>query len=176
MFVCTVRAGSVKFFAVLALVVATAFGILLFSGGTAATVPASGETYRFTGVREEADRVAFFAQFGIAVSGEPETEDFLMPAEFDRVMLGYNEIQKTQGLDLSKYTKKKVTRYTYALPAESGKAPAYATLLVYRYRVIAADVTTAGEGGAVYSLLAYAEKSAGDPAPGAEGEAPTPAD
>ena len=77
-----------------------------------------------------------------------------MPEEFDRVMQGYNEIQKTQGLDLSRYRKKKVTRYTYEVtnyPDYEGTV--YANLIVYRGRIIAADLSSADPLGFVTGVI-----------------------
>ena len=85
-----------------------------------------------------------------------------MPENFDRVMLGYNEIQKAQGLDLSRYAKKKVTRYTYEVTnyaelqpedAEPYHGAVYANLLIYRNRVIGADISSADPTGFVEELV-----------------------
>ena len=77
-----------------------------------------------------------------------------MPENFDRVILGYNEIQKLQGLDLSKYSRKRVTRYTYEVegyPDYEGKVNA--TLLVYRNRIIGCDISSADPEGFVKPLV-----------------------
>ena len=69
-------------------------------------------------------------------------------------MLGYNEIQKDQGLDLSKYAKKKVTRYTYTLKDYNEyDGEVYVNLLVYRGRVIGCDVSSADPEGFVEPLI-----------------------
>ena len=69
-------------------------------------------------------------------------------------MQGYNEIQKTQGLDLSRYRKKKVTRYTYEVtnyPDYAGTV--YANLIVYRGRIVAADLSSADPSGFVRGVI-----------------------
>lgn len=79
-----------------------------------------------------------------------------MPENFDRVMMGYNEVQKAQGLDLSKYQKKKVTRYTYEVAnAPEGTGTLFVTLLVSRDRVIGCDVSTADPKGFVKPLTQF---------------------
>ena len=73
-----------------------------------------------------------------------------MPAEFDSVMIEYNELQKSQGLDLSKYRRRDVTRYTYKVknyPKYDGTV--YATILVYRNKVVGGDICSADVNGFV---------------------------
>ena len=153
MFIYSVRASTVRFFTVIVLVLvllAVAVGI-----GSGDTVYASGnaEGVNFSGMKTNEDRVAFIERFGINVADEPKEEkSFNMPENFDRVILGYNELQREQGLDLSKYTKKKVTRYTYSL-AEDGMEGVCVNLLVYRSKVIACDVSRGGEDGFVMGLV-----------------------
>ena len=99
-------------------------------------------------------RVAFLEQFGWKTGSAPvETETFTVPDTFDRVMLGYNEIQRAQGLDLSRYENKKVTRYTFEVtnyPDYEGKV--YANLIMYRDKVVAADISSADPMGFVQGL------------------------
>ena len=76
-----------------------------------------------------------------------------IPEEFDKIFTGYNEIQKRQGLDLSKYKKKKVMRYTYEITnyeGEEGKV--YANVIVYRNRVIGGDICSARADGFIHGF------------------------
>lgn len=160
MFVCSVRASTVRFFAILALTLAVLVSLLAVGSRNAVYASAAGaEGYDFSGVKEDADRIAFLRQFGIEVKeGSGKEESFVMPENFDRVMMGYNEVQKMQGLDISKYQKKKVTRYTYEVanaPEDAGTL--YVTLLVYRDRVIGCDVSTADPTGFVKPLTRFSE-------------------
>ena len=162
MFVYSVRASTVRFFAILALTLAVLVSLLAVGGRSAVYASAAGaEGYDFSGIKEDADRIAFLRQFGIEVKeGSMEEESFTMPENFDRVMMGYNEIQKMQGLDISKYQKKKVTRYTYEVsnaPEDAGTL--YVTLLVYRNRVIGCDVSTADPEGFVKPLTHFSDLS-----------------
>lgn len=153
MFVCSVRASSIKFFAAVALAVAIFFAVVLGSNTVFAT--ASAGEVDFTGMKSDEDRIAFIRSFGVEVSGGAAEEvDFVMPENFDRVMLGYNEIQKQQGLDLSKYSKKKVTRYTYKVTNYDGyEGEVFANLLVYRNRIIGCDVSSGDPEGFVEPLI-----------------------
>ena len=153
MFVYSVRASTVRFFTVIGLVLVLL--VVAVSVGDNATVYASGElNVNYGGMKTNEDRVEFIESFGIKVSPEPKEEkSFTMPEDFDRVILGYNELQKKQGLDISKYAKKKVVRYTYEVTNYSDEGVAVTVnLLIYRSKVIACDMSSGGEGGFVYPL------------------------
>ncbi len=153
MFILSVRASTVKFFAILALVFAVLIGILI-SGDTVLAANAPDGKVNFSDIKSEDDRVAFIEQFGLKVKGAACEEcDFVMPENFDRVIMGYNEIQKAQGLDLSKYAKKKVKRYTYEIDGyEEYDGAVFVNLLVYRNRVIGCDISSGDPEGFVKPL------------------------
>ena len=75
-----------------------------------------------------------------------------MPDNFDRVILGYNELQKKQGLDLSKYAKKKVTRYAYKVTNYDSEGEVYANLFIHRGKIIACDLSSVSPDGFVVPL------------------------
>ena len=153
MFIFSVRASSIKFFAILVLTFAVLVGFLISGESVSASSFSVGEV-DFSNVRDEDDRVAFIEQFGLKVKGAACDEcDFLMPENFDRVIMGYNEIQKSQGLDLSKYAKKKVKRYTYEIDGYDGyDGDVFVNLLVYRNRIIGCDISSADPEGFVRPL------------------------
>ena len=153
MFVYSVRASSVKFFAFIALSLVILGGLALFGGGNAVAASASGEAIDYSGIKTGEDRVKFIESFGIEVDDTPtEEQSFLMPENFDRVILGYNELQKKQGLDLSKYAKKKVTRYAYKVTNYTSDGEVYANLFIHRGKVIACDVSSVSPDGFVVPL------------------------
>ena len=162
MFVCSVRASGIKFFGILALTLAVLVAITLGSGAVTASASSSSEVV-FSGIKTEEDRLEFLSSFGIKTTGQAiEEVAFVMPENFDRVMLGYNEIQKMQGLDLARYAKKKVTRFTYAVTnypelqpegEEKFEGAVYANLLVYRNRIIGADISSADPTGFVEGIV-----------------------
>ena len=116
MFIYSVRASTLRFFAVIILTIAMLLGIVLFARNEA-TAYTAATGVDFSGIKTNEDRLAFISKFVSGVSGEPcETISFSVPENFDRIMLAYNEIQKSQGLDITKYKNKKVTRYTPRLP------------------------------------------------------------
>ncbi len=153
MFVYSVRASTVKFFTVIGLVLVLL--VVAVSVGNNNAVYASGVgDINYSGMKTNEDRVAFIESFGLKVNSEPrEEKSFTMPEDFDRVILGYNELQKKQGLDISKYAKKKVMRYTYEVTNYADEeASVCVNLLIYRSKVIACDMSSGGEGGFVYPL------------------------
>ena len=82
-----------------------------------------------------------------------ESVEFTLPAEFDRALAGYNELQRAEGLDLSRYAKKTVTRYTYTVknyPDYEGTV--YINLIIHRDRVVACDICSADPAGFVEGL------------------------
>lgn len=151
MFICTVRATTLKLFAaVLAGVVllCTLGTVALHDRGEAA------EVIRYSGMKTEEDRQTFLRELGWEPSGAAvAAETFTVPRELDRLLCGYNELQKQQGLDLSAAAGKHVTRYTYVLTNfPEGEGTVYANLIVYKNRVIAGDICSAEKGGFVRTL------------------------
>ncbi len=156
MFICSVRASTLKFFGVVALSVAALFGLMLFVPQyEAAEAVKTGEEIAYDDIRTNEDRIAFIGQFGYTVEAEPlETCEMTLPEEFDRVLAGYNEIQKQQGLDLSRYRKKTVTRYTYTVTNYEGyEGTVYINLLQHRDRIVGCDICSADPAGFVDGLF-----------------------
>ena len=159
MFICSVRAGTLKFFGAVLLALALFVTVLVLAEpgvGAAAGVDAEVvEVVNYSGIKTDEDRAAFLATFGWQVKETAPTDEvsFLLPEEFDRVLAGYNEIQKAQGLDLGRYKNKRVTRYTYEITNYEGyEGKVYANLIMYKNKVVAADITSADPYGFVHGL------------------------
>ena len=159
MFVYSLRASTLKFFAVICVALVTLITLITFipdygSISASATNEQISENYNFDRVKTNDDRVAFLSQFGWEVSTQPiESVEVTIPSSFDKIFVGYNEIQKQQGLDLSRYRKKRVTRYTYEITNYEGyEGKVYANLIVFRGRVIAGDISAADPMGFVTGL------------------------
>ncbi len=151
MFICSVRMSTLKFALAVCLCLAVLIGVFVMAGGEKA-VAESGVSY--TGVEGDAARRAFLEGFGWQLSSEAATEEEIkLPRSFDRVLVGYNEIQRTQGLDLSAYCGKKVVRYTYAVTNYEGyEGKVYAHLLILGDRVIGGDISSAEDGGFLHGI------------------------
>jgi len=147
------KASTLKFFGViLASVVVLVTLILLIPASDNASVDAASANYNK--VKTNEDRIALLSGFGWQVSEQPVEEvQVQIPAEFDSVLDRYNSLQMDQGLDLSKYKRKTLTRYTYQVtnyPDYEGTV--YANLLVYRNKVVAGDLCSASADGFVSPL------------------------
>ncbi len=153
MFVYSMKASTLKFFGViLASVVVLVTLILLIPASDNASVDAASANYNK--VKTNEDRIALLSGLGWQVSEQPVEEvQVQIPAEFDSVLDRYNSLQMDQGLDLSKYKRKTLTRYTYQVtnyPDYEGTV--YANLLVYRNKVVAGDLCSASADGFVSPL------------------------
>ena len=153
MFIYSVRANTVKFLGFVLIALLLIVGIVATGDNDTVMAAGSGGTIDYGGIKTNEDRVAFIEGFGIKVEDTPMSEQaFTMPKDFDRVILGYNEIQKRQGLDLSKYQNKRVTRYTYKVTNYDSDGEVYANLFIYRGRIVAADLCSASPEGFVIPL------------------------
>ena len=155
MFVCSVRASTVKFFAFVFATVALMIGLVILGRSDSVLAMSDSTEIRFDGMKENQNRVAFIEACGVKVKEAPtEEKTFRLPEDFDRIVAGYNEIQKKQGLDLQRYANKKVTRFTYEVTNfKDTDRTVYVNMFVYRGRIIAVDMSSGGSEGFVYPLL-----------------------
>ncbi len=95
------------------------------------------------------ERVAYLKSFGWELQETPvETQEVRIPEEFNEVFTRYNELQQSQGFNLEDYAGKTVKRYVYAVTNHpDGGQDYYATLLVYKNKIIGGDVTCTSQGG-----------------------------
>lgn len=62
------------------------------------------------------DRLKFISDFGWIVDEDPvEVRQIAIPQEFDDVYKNYNQIQLSQGYDLTKYAGRSAKRWTYVV-------------------------------------------------------------
>lgn len=152
MFIYSVRASTIKLCALLAFLVIFLGVTVAFASDNSVMAAATGEV-NYSGIKTNEDRVKFIEQFGVMVADEAVDEQaFTMPEDFDRVILGYNELQKKQGLDLSKYAKKKVTRYTYRVENYDSDGEVFVNLFIHKGKVVACDICSASPEGFVLPL------------------------
>ncbi len=130
--------------------------VLLANRGQAGALQ---ETFGRSGIRLETreDQIAFLAEQGLTAEAEPKSvQEVRIPKEWNEVYTAYNSIQKAQGLDLSKCKGKTVTQVVYPVTgyADDGdEEPVYATLLLYRNRLIGADLSRGGVNGFLRPLI-----------------------
>ena len=99
-------------------------------------------------------RKAFLESFGWQVEDAPrETQEVRIPREFNEVFARYNELQQSQGFDLTDYAGKAAKRYVYAVTNHPLGDGHFATVLVYRGKIIGGDITGTGEDGSVHGFV-----------------------
>ena len=132
-----------------AVAVAAAIGLLLFLGGGDSAPTASMSTAPAADTNDA--RVKFLTDLGWEVTPSPaEASEVKIPRAGDDVFDRYNALQKSQGYDLSKYAGKKVMRYVYQITNfPDAREPVYATVLVYKDKIIGGDITDTTPGGRV---------------------------
>ena len=168
MFIYSIRAATLKFVAIICVTLAALIAVVAFvpvytrgesSSPSGITVNAEAVDYSYDKIKGVGDVVGFLSQFGWTVNGATaESAEVTIPAEFDKIFASYNEIQKAQGLDLSKYKKKELTRYTLEVtnyPDYDEKV--YANVLVYRGKVVGGDICSADVFGFVHGFEAKSE-------------------
>ena len=153
MFVVSLRASTVKFFTLIIAALVLLFGVVILSEGDTVYAAADGLEINYGGIKSNADRVSFISGFGLKVEENPISEDTVnIPDTLDRVLLGYNELQKAQGLDITKYRAKRVTRYTYRVTNYAAEGDTVVNLFIHRGKIIACDISGTEGGGFVLPL------------------------
>lgn len=119
-------------------------------------------------------RVQFLKDLGWDVAASPaETGQVRIPEQTTEVFDRYNALQKSQGYDLSQYAGKSVMRFVYKVNNYPGATePVYATLLVYKNRIIGGDVTDTAAKGQIRGLKPAAGTQGTTPAVPSESTAP----
>ena len=153
MFVYTLKASGIKFFAVIAVSVAllaTAIGIL---PSISAATDVASVTTEFKNIKNEDDMVNFLAQFDYKAENKPtNVYEIDIPQEFNSIFEKYNEIQRAQGLNLKRYAGKDATAYVYKITNYEYEGDVYATLFIRNGRVIAGDICSKDGDGFVHGF------------------------
>lgn len=100
-------------------------------------------------------RILFFKECGLEVTSDPiEETEITIPSTFNSTYSSYNEMQKSQGFDLSKYMGKRCQKYTYQiLNYDSSSTPTKANILIYKNKVIAGDIFRTGSDGFIKPII-----------------------
>lgn len=160
MFVYSVKASSLKYVAAMFFcTVAVVSCVLLFPkdtdsvadiGYVEASAKKSGD---FKNIKTNDDRVKFLESYGWEIDPNAvEIEEITIPSEFDAVYSEYNEIQKKEGLNLEKYSGKSVKKYTYTVKNYGADTTVFASLLIYKNRVIGGDIASADINGFMHGF------------------------
>ena len=145
MMVMTAKVNLKKVLLALAAVAALILALIALLGGGKSTQTSA------PAVSDNDGRVNFLKGFGWEVTTSPvESSQVKIPSETSPVFERYNNLQKSQGYDLSKFAGKKVMRYVYKVGNYPGATePVYATLLIYKNEIIGGDVTDSAPNGQI---------------------------
>ena len=145
MMVMTAKVDMKKIAWILAAIAAGIIGLILLFGGDDTEVTSA------PAVSSNDARVQFLKNFGWEVTSSPtESSQVRIPEETTEVFDRYNQLQKSQGYDLSNYAGKNVMRFVYKVTNYPGATdPVYATVLIHKNQVIGGDVTNTAPGGKV---------------------------
>lgn len=154
MFIVSVKPTKKKILiisAVVAAVVLIVTGITVCSTGSTSTEGEHG-SYSLT-AEGNAGRIEFLEQFGWKTEGTPsKTEEITIPSEFNETYTSYNELQKQQGLDLTRYAGEKCTKYTYGILNYNGDSKIAANLLIIDNKVIGGDISETKKDGFMHTF------------------------
>ena len=163
MFIYSLKASTLKFIAVVVVSIGLLITLIsIIPNGGDTVYAASGANklnkndtkINYKNIKTNDDRISFLKQFGWSVNPEPlEAANVIIPKDFDAVYKKYNDVQKTQSLNLEKYRNKAVKRYTYQVMGYPGYAgTVYANLLVYGDKVIGGDICSAELNGFMHGF------------------------
>ena len=169
MMVMTAKVDFKKILLIIAAAAALILALILLMGEDA---PSAATTAVTAAPSSNDGRVQFLKEQGWEVTTSPtESSQVRIPTQMSPVYERYNELQKSQGYDLSRFAGKTVMRYVYQVNNYPGATePVYATLLVYKNQIIGGDVTNTAAHGSVQGL-----KNTAQPTLPSETSAPTQA-
>lgn len=95
-------------------------------------------------VSDKEETTAFFRQFGLNVDFTNCVQsEIIIPEKFDSLYEEYNNLQKSQGLDLSKYKGQNAQQRIYPIITDN-RQEYYAVLIVIRDKVVCGHLNTGG--------------------------------
>lgn len=149
MMVMTAKVNLKKILIILGAIAVLIVGCILIFGGNDTDQPTAA-----TNVSDNDSRIAFLQGFGWQVSTSPVSSGQVkIPDTQSAVYQRYNELQKSQGYDLSQYAGQTVMRYVYKITNYPGATdPVYATVLVFQGQIIGGDVTNTAAKGVVQTF------------------------
>lgn len=151
MFIFTARVTKEKLVIALLALAAVIVALVLLFGGSSETTT---ETIAPANVSTNDGRLEFISSYGWEVNTTPlETTEVKVPEDNSEVFDRYNELQKSQGYDLSKFAGKKLKKVTYeVLNHPSGETGVKLTLFINKKEVVGGDVSSGRQGGFMHSL------------------------
>ena len=152
MFVMTAKVSKTKIAGIIVLLLAIVVLIVMLSVGHS-DAP-EGAADGIAGDTNDA-RLSFLAQYGWDVNADPvKTQQVTIPETEDNETFNrYNELQKSQGFDLTQHAGKTATRYVYELlNYPDATEPVYATIFVCEGQIIGGDITNSAPEGKMHGF------------------------
>ncbi|MDL2287568.1 DUF4830 domain-containing protein [Eubacteriales bacterium OttesenSCG-928-G02] len=150
MFIYTLKASTIKFFAVLLLSVIALVTLIVLVPDYAAVGEVAAITVDYSNIKSGDDCIEFIEKLGYTIdSAATTTENITIPDEFDAVYTKYNDLQRSQGLNLKKYRGKTATKYSFFITNYNSDydGRVMITILTYKNKIIAGDICGVdGEG------------------------------
>ena len=144
----TAKVDLKKIALVLGAIVAVILAAVLIFGGGGET-----QTTAAPAVTNNDARVGFLKGFGWEVANSPaESSQVRIPETTSEVFDRYNELQKSQGYDLSRYAGKNVMRYVYEITNYPSDDRVLAQLFIYSDLLIGGDIHSVNAEGFMHGL------------------------
>ena len=154
--ICSIKPKiKLKVIVILGIIAAIIVSVIIYFNFKGETwVMVAGAQYSIQAGENE-QRIDFLKQFGWEVEQEPVSiEEIVIPQQFNQVYERYNELQKTQGMDLTKYAGKTVKKVVYQITNyQRQDTIVHATLLIYHDKVIGGDISSAELDGFMYGFM-----------------------
>lgn len=154
MFVVSLSSSSV-IKVIVPIVVVVLCGIIIyscFSGSVGNNV----QNTNAVNISSSSDILNYISSLGWEVNEEPdEIKEIVIPYEFNDVYKKYNDIQKSQGYDLSKYAGERVKLWSFTVrnyPGFEDKECIKINILVYEGCVIGGDICSVELDGFMHGL------------------------
>ena len=162
--VMTTKVDMKKILIALAAIAGVIIALVALLGGGKDTTPTAANA-----ITGNDARVKFLTDMGWEVNASPvESSQVRIPETQTEVYQRYNDLQKSQGYDLTQYAGKTVMRYVYKVTNFTGATePVYATLLVYKNQIIGGDITNTAANG---KMQGFKKQAATPPTSPAETE------
>ena len=156
MFIFTTKFNKKKAVIAVLILAAVLIAVIMIAGAVGrSSMTKAKETASLTAVVKNNDqRVNYLNSLGWEVDKNPiEEQKVVIPREFSDVYKNYNEIQQSQGFDLTRYGGIEAQRFTYKVlnyPGATGNV--VADIIVYKNQIIAGDVQSNAFDGFMVGL------------------------
>lgn len=150
MFIYTLKFDRKKAVFIVAMAALILIGIIMLAG---IKPEAREQTRTRVDLESEEGRCSYLSALGWTVESPAISEEnVLIPKNFSDVFNKYNELQKDQGFDLSKYSGKELKLYTYKVTNHDSPDTVLAELYVYKNQVVGGDIHSAALDGFMVGL------------------------